>query len=693
MDGVYGQRVSALTFEVLEPAPVGVAVTRGPDHRLLYTNETYRSLFGERPIGSPLKVVFPQVPQEDYVPIFDQVLRTGTPVVRTDAPGGEAPEDRERFFTFSLSRVSFDDGTYGVLAVFLDVTDPATVAQRLQAVADERRRILRRYQSLVRVSAQIVWVADPGGLVIEPSLGWERMTGQSWDDFRDDGWMNAVHPDDRAATQASWTRAVKEVSEVWEHVYRLRTVDGTYRHFQVRAVPIQENGRLVEWVGTCTDIEQQWQEQRRQRLLDSAAAATADRTSLEGMLGALANAIVPDLADGCGVHLVIDLADGLARGGDFVAERIATAARAGLPRLPPFSEERLAADSGFAAVVRRRRPFRTTFAPGSPLGDLVPAGTRTWLEATGANSIALLPVVVDGTLAAVVTAAACGDRAPIGQSTVALLREMIEQAHDNLSSAMRFQRTHKVAVALQHSLLAQPPRVAGMQIAARYRASPAAADVGGDWYDSFVLPDGATVLAIGDVAGHDLRAAVAMGQLRNMLRGLVVDRQEPPGEILARLNIAMKTLYCEETATCVLARVEKGEGGHRLNYAVAGHPPPLLITGEGAGRFLEDGANPLLGIPYDARCVSAREPLPPLSTLLLYTDGLVERHDEHLDEGLERLRRHACALARQPLDRFCDELLSALPLSADDDVAMIALRLPEPAARHEVKGRALVEDR
>ncbi len=128
-----------------------------------------------------------------------------------------------------------------------------------------------------------------------------------------------------------------------------------------------------------------------------------------------------------------------------------------------------------------------------------------------------------------ITAANCGLRPPIEQDGVELLRQAFEQAHDTLRNVVRLQQARQFAVAMQHSLLAEPPHVPGLQITARYRPSPSAAEVGGDWYDSFVLPDGATMLVIGDVAYHDLRAATTMGQLRNMLRGLAVDRQEPPG--------------------------------------------------------------------------------------------------------------------------------------------------------------------
>ncbi|MCK2218380.1 SpoIIE family protein phosphatase [Actinomadura sp. ATCC 31491] len=670
---------SGLSLGMLDPAPAGVAVTRGPEHRLIYSNAVYRSVVSNPQSGMPLEEAFAAFVLPYYRPRFDRVYATREPDVGVAEPAVPIPgawEAGERFFTFSLSRVALGGGEHGVLAVVMDVTQQVTAAHRVRDLAEERRRVLRRYESLMRVSADIFWVTSRRGHVSEPSPSWERVTGQSWEEYRGQGWLRAVHPDDRPATVRSWARAVARAGEMWEHVYRLRTRDGGYRHFQLRALPICEHDEVVELVGTCIDVEQQWQEQRRRRLLDRAAAATARLRSLEEMLAALAGVIVPELADGCGVYLVTDLPGERPGGPSFVIERLATAARSGIRRLPPYSEEQLPDDNAFAEAVRSRRPRLVTFPAGSPPPEAAPAGTLPWLAANDATAMLVLPVVVDGSVPAVVGVVMCGDRPATSRDDIDLLSRMFDHAHDALSRAIRFQRAQQIALALQYSLLAEPPRLPGPRIVARYRASPSAAEVGGDWYDSFVLPDGVPALVIGDVSGHDLSAAVAMSQLRNMLRALAMDRCEPPGEILTRLNIAMGSLSDEVTATCVYARVERLDGRHRLWFASAGHPPPLLVSPDGRGRFLEDAVSPLLGVPYDGPRVSQTEPLPPGSTLLLYTDGLVERPGEHLDAGLARLRDQAEAVAGEPVDRFCDLVVSGLPTSGLDDIAVLALRLP-----------------
>ncbi|MFV2175880.1 SpoIIE family protein phosphatase [Actinomadura sp. LOL_016] len=678
MDDACGEGTGGLALEAFDPAPVAIALTSGPRHGLMYTNAAYRAYFGDRRLGEPIQEAFADLAQLECSDLFDHVLATGEAATLAESrlklgSGDTGREDR--FFTFSLSR--FSEEPPGVMVIGVDVTEQVAAARRAVRSAEEQHRFRRRYESLVRVAganAPIMWVTGPAGGVIEPSPGWEQLTGQSWEEFRGSGWLRALHPDDREAALRSREEARRE-GRPWRYVYRLRTAGGEYRHFEVRTAPVYQDGVLIEWMGTCTDIEQQWQEERRRGLTDRAAAAIAENSGLPEMFGALADVLVPALADGCGVHLLPNFSD-RPEGAPVIAQRVATAAQDGMPRQPPLGFEQFAADSGFTRAMERRRPLHRTFPPGEPPAGVLPESTTAWLAGARANSVVLMPVIVDGVVAAAVTAARCCDRAPMTPEDVALMRQLFDHTHDALSIAVQAHRTQQVALALQDELLAEPPRLAGLEAVARYRPSPTAAEVGGDWYDCFVPPDGGTVLVIGDVAGHDLAAAVGMSRLRNMLRALAVDRAGPPGETLHRLNIAMQTLAPDATATAVLARVtDTGPGGWRLDYAVAGHPPPLLITADGDARLLEGAANPLLGVLLDQPYDSATEPLPPGATLLLYTDGLVERPREHLDTGLDRLREQASALVGDPLETFCDTLLDALPTTGTDDIAVIALRL------------------
>ncbi|MEK0100344.1 PP2C family protein-serine/threonine phosphatase, partial [Streptomyces sp. A475] len=159
------------------------------------------------------------------------------------------------------------------------------------------------------------------------------------------------------------------------------------------------------------------------------------------------------------------------------------------------------------------------------------------------------------------------------------------------------------------------------------------------------------------------------------------DRLEPPGEILRRLDAISHTLYGGHTATCIYARLEPGpHHSWQLHVANAGHPPPLLVSRDGDTRYLDTGHSILLGIDPDMPRPSSTHTLAPDHTLLLYTDGLIERSGEGLDRGFARLRQHAAALSREPLAVFCDELLAGLAHDSNDDIALLAVRLPPGGA-------------
>jgi serine phosphatase RsbU (regulator of sigma subunit) len=242
-----------------------------------------------------------------------------------------------------------------------------------------------------------------------------------------------------------------------------------------------------------------------------------------------------------------------------------------------------------------------------------------------------------------------------------------------------------MAEALQRSLLTEPPQQADLEIVVRYLPAAEQAQVGGDWYDAFLVGDGDTMLVIGDVTGHDRHAAAAMAQVRNVLRGVAHSQPESPARVLAALDRAMGDLAVGTLATAVLARVERGgpgmhPGQRLLRWSNAGHPAPLLIEPDGTVTLLERVPNLLLGVDVACPRVEHAVVLPPGSTLLLYTDGLVERRGASLDDGVAWLSAELAGLRELPLEELCDRLLAVLPEALQDDVALLALRAhPEGA--------------
>ena len=233
---------------------------------------------------------------------------------------------------------------------------------------------------------------------------------------------------------------------------------------------------------------------------------------------------------------------------------------------------------------------------------------------------------------------------------------------------------------LQRSLLTEPPVATGLQVAVRYLPATEQAQVGGDWYDAFATPHrGGLTLVIGDVAGHDRTAAAAMAQVRNVLRGVAQVIGDPPAAVLSALDQAMRGLELDALTSAVLCNVEPDGAGLTLRWSNAGHPPPLLLSATGAGSLLHTPPDLLLGLDPSTDRADHHVALPPGSTIILYTDGLVERRGENLDEGLLRLQQLATELAGQDVESLADTLLDRLAQEPDDDVALLILRVAQHA--------------
>lgn len=255
------------------------------------------------------------------------------------------------------------------------------------------------------------------------------------------------------------------------------------------------------------------------------------------------------------------------------------------------------------------------------------------------------------------------------------VQEMTEDLQLSQLQSRTYARQAELAVALQRSMLTELPDLSPLEVTARYLPATEAAEIGGDWYDAFWLPNGAVQLTVGDLAGHDLNAGVAMGQARSVLRSLAVDRREPPGRLLDRFDRVLSQLLPGRTGSCVCATLSQRDGGWQALMGSAGHLPPLLIA-DGGARYLDLPEELLLGTGLKQQRSTTVVSLPPGSTLLLYTDGLIERRDRHLDDGLAKLQATAAGLAETPIDQLCDELLTRLVPRPTDDVCLLAVHLP-----------------
>jgi serine phosphatase RsbU (regulator of sigma subunit) len=265
---------------------------------------------------------------------------------------------------------------------------------------------------------------------------------------------------------------------------------------------------------------------------------------------------------------------------------------------------------------------------------------------------------------------------------LATAQDVADRAGLALDNARLYGQQRALAEGLQRSLLTEPPEPDHAEIAVRYLPAVEAARVGGDWYDAFLQPNGTTMVVIGDVVGHDTEAAAAMGQLRGLLRGIATYSDAGPVEVLRGLDSSMTTLLMRTLATAAVARFEqtadeRRRGVTRMRWANAGHLPPMVINPDGSVAELASWSGDLLlGVDADVVRHESVVTLDRGATVLLYTDGLIERRDADLDAGFHRLREALMDLADRPLQELLDEVLERLVHGRpEDDVALVAVRL------------------
>ncbi len=330
-----------------------------------------------------------------------------------------------------------------------------------------------------------------------------------------------------------------------------------------------------------------------------------------------------------------------------------------------------------------RRPYRPPPARGAPPGQ--PARRRR-PPARRARSprrpLLALPLAARRLLG-VLTLTAPGPR--FDADTTVMLVELARRVGIALDNARRYEQYRDTAETLQRAQLTDLPTVPGLLLAARYLPATRGLNIGGDWYDAFRQPDGSLLAVIGDVTGHGLHAAVVMGRLRTALRAYAVADDATPGRVLTQLHRMLRHLQPGLYATALIARIRPGE--REVVWASAGHPPAVVRDDAGTVRVLDAKPGVMLGVPVPCAYPDHVAGLPPGSSLVLHTDGLVERRARGIDPGIERLGRALAALSTPELeqdpDAAADALLKTLLYDSerDDDVCLLLCHAeagPEP---------------
>jgi len=423
---------------------------------------------------------------------------------------------------------------------------------------------------------------------------------------------------------------------------------------------------------------------RRSELLAGVSDALTGTLDAEKAVARLARLLVPELADWCLVTLVKEgPADWRHRLEDVgwwhadpemrpVVDRYAAA------RIPALTDDSFVAqalEGGQAVLIESEAALAISRV-------LSTEEARALLRELDPSSGLVAPLRGRGRTVGLVSAFRGRDRGTFSEDDQRTMREIAARAGLAIDNARLYGEQRALAEGLQRSLLTAPPEPEHLEIAVRYEPAGQAAQVGGDWYDAFVQRDGSTVAVIGDVVGHDIAAAAAMGQLRSLLRGIAVHTGAGPADVLCGVDAAMDTLDLGTTATAIVARIEQtpdevAAGTARLRWSSAGHPPPVLIRSDGTVTVLSpEEPNLLLGFAPDIERFDAEVALSSGDVLLLYTDGLVEERGEGIDESIERLAETLSGLTGLGLEDGCDELLARMrPERREDDVALLVIRL------------------
>jgi PAS domain S-box-containing protein len=673
---------SALLATLLSEAPIGFAFLGG-DLRFRRVNETLAQLqptgAGDY-IGRLPSQVWPEGLGASAEAAARNALSAGKPVVEPDLAVGAGEDVRRWSFSWFPSQDA-DGEITGVVLIAADITERRNSEEAL-------RRSEERYRSLVQAGAQVVWVTTPTGKIAEDSPEWRSITGQTVDEYLGSGWLDAIHPEDRERVEHEWLDCV-DTGKVFEGRYRVRTKSGSYRHYDVRAVPIERDGKIVEWVGASSDVTGQREaEEMRGRLTEQLSAAALRTVRLQQATSMLAEAITVEQV----VEVMTEVgrsAIGAERSAVAMLDperlRLRTVNPAGLPDTPgsPAGEMPLDLPSVMTSAILARRPLliespdalRKIFE-----GD---ANADLFLKHTDERSWVGLPLLASGAPLGALRFSFTRPRRIADEERV-FLEALAGQCALALERASMFEREHTTAETLQRSLLPDRlPTVPGIILEASYLPVTRNMEIGGDWYDAFRLPDGKLAVAAGDVMGKGLTAAAGMGRVRNALRALALTDPRPAA-VLAGLDRLFIATELEEQVTTVAYLVLDPASGEGMAGS-AGHLPLLLLSTDEPPRLDKAAAGTPLGWASPRQQYGFR--LPPGNTAVLYSDGLVENRKRGLDSGLDELVAVAAeapaAAVEDPamlLDYLVDRMLTGY--EQDDDVTVLVVHSPrrEPGA-------------
>nr|BFD89688.1 hypothetical protein KitaXyl93_10480 [Kitasatospora sp. Xyl93] len=445
-------------------------------------------------------------------------------------------------------------------------------------------------------------------------------------------------------------------------------------------------------------LDEAWAAQQRLSLLNEASNRIGTTLDLHRTARELVEVVIPRFAD----FVTVDLREAVLSGeepGAVPPEGPVLMRAVAVGEAGPDGRMHEAADQVgetsqsarlYAQSLRTRRSILVAEVTEEELRRIVASPDRVQpsLDA-GVHSYLMVPLMARGHVLGGAEFVRTGNPAPFGPADRSLAEELAARTALAIDNGRLYRRERDTALTLQRSLLPQEVhRALGLDLAYRYLPSSVVSEVGGDWFDVVPLSSGRVALIVGDVMGHGIRAAATMGQLRTVARTLITLELDP-ARVLYRLDEATATVGEGQFATCVC--VVYDPVGRRCTAASAGHLPPVVADAEGRAHLVELPSGTPLGVGGVA-FESAEFTLPEEGILTLYTDGLVERRGQDLDEGLQLLCR-TVADRRGSLEQTCDAVLNRLTeRTSEDDIAVIMAQV-RPRGTDRIATLPLTGDR
>ncbi|WP_232792425.1 SpoIIE family protein phosphatase [Actinacidiphila yeochonensis] len=493
----------------------------------------------------------------------------------------------------------------------------------------------------------------------------------------DEGMMRRVLADGvpRAGDTSGQTRADSEhVRRYWHSSYhRMEAPDG--RVLGLGAV-------LVEVSADRASHHELERARERLLVLDAAAVRIGSTLEMDRTCQELCDLLVEVLADTATVEVLSSGDQDGMRPPPEGTVRLRRAAMSSRPVLHgkvgdfgrPGEYVDYQPDSAIPRCLESGRPIVLNLLPDEELGRSAPNVERVGAyRKAGIHSALVVPLAARGARIGTVSMVRAGTSPGFDEEDVAVARALAERAAISLDNARRYSREHAIAVELQRALLAEPglpgPNV---DVATRYLPAGETDLVGGDWFDVLAMPGGRTLLALGDVMGHGVEAAVEMSRYRSMLR-VVAAEEDAPHLMLNRIDALLSAGGTGRPGTCLLGVVDPRR--RTAWFAAAGHLPPARVTAVGTVTLLDVPPGPPLGADLGGGYATVAVEWERGDVLLLYTDGLVERRTEDIDTSLARLAGLRLQQADGPLDALLARVVHRLaPGPTEDDVALLAAR-------------------